>query len=175
MMRRLFHWIVITGIAALTALCLHSCTISYKLNGASIDYTTTKTISFDYIQMKTNLVFNPLEVKLNDDLQKKYAQQTRLQQVDNNGDLQISGAITGYTFASQAVKQDAYASLMRLTVKVKIKFVNKNNKSENFEKEFSAYREFEATEAINDVQEGLCNEMIEELCEEIFNATVANW
>jgi len=174
-MKKFLYPIIACCIMAITAVCLHSCTISYKLNGASIDYTTTKTISFEHIPMKTNLVFTPLEVKLNDDLQKKYATQTRLQQVDGNGDLQISGSITGYQFASQAVKQDSYASLMRLTIKVKIKFVNKNNKAENFEKEFSAFREFDATEAVNDVQEGLCDEMVEELCEEIFNATVANW
>lgn len=159
----------------LAAICLVGCSVKYKLNGASIDYTTTKTISFEYIQMKTNLVFIPLETKLNDELQKKYATQTRLTQVDNNGDLQVGGTITGYTFASQAVKEDAYASQMRLTVRVKIKFVNKNNKAENFEREFSAFREFDASEAVNDVQEGLCDEMIDELVEEIFNATVANW
>lgn len=159
----------------ITAIGVTSCAISYKLNGASIDYETTKTISFERIPIKAAMVYAPLEVTFNDELQAKYANQTKLEQVRSDGDLQLSGAITGYSLAPQAVKQDAYAAETRLTIKVKIKFVNKKNKAENFDKEFSAYRDFDATQMITDVQDGLCEEMVKELVEQIFNATVANW
>ena len=162
-------------ISLITAIGVTSCAISYKLNGASIDYDTTKTISFEYIPIKAAMVYAPLAVNFNDELQAKYANQTKLEQVKSNGDLQLSGAITGYTLTPQAVKQDAYAAETRLTIKIKIKFVNKNNKSDNFDKEFSAYRDFDATQLITDVQDGLCDEMIKEIVEQIFNATVANW
>ena len=152
-----------------------SCTISYKLNGASIDYTTTKTISFEAFPMKAPLVYAPLAVNFNDELTGKFASQTRLEQVRQDGDLQISGAITGYSLSPQAVKADAYAAQTRLTIKVKVTFVNKKNPSEDFEQEFSAYRDFDATRLLTDVQDELCNEMIKELVEQIFNATVANW
>ena len=152
-----------------------SCTISYKLNGASIDYTTTKTISFEAFAIKAPLVYAPLAVNFNDELTGKFASQTRLEQVRQDGDLQISGAITGYSLSPQAVKADAYAAQTRLTIKVKVKFVNKKNPSEDFEQEFSAYRDFDATRLLTDVQDELCNEMIKELVEQIFNATVANW
>lgn len=162
-------------ISLITAIGVTSCAISYKLNGASIDYATTKTISFEYIPIKAAMVYAPLAVNFNDELQAKYANQTKLEQVRSDGDLQISGAITGYTLTPQAVKKDAYAAETRLTVKIKIKFVNKNNKTENFDKEFSAYRDFDATQMITDVQDGLCDEIIKEIVEQIFNATVANW
>lgn len=162
-------------ISLITAIGVTSCAISYKLNGASIDYETTKTISFERIPIKAAMVYAPLEVTFNDELQAKYANQTKLEQVRSDGDLQISGAITGYSLAPQAVKQDAYAAETRLTIKIKIKFVNKKNKTDNFEKEFSAYRDFDATQMITDVQDGLCEEMVKELVEQIFNATVANW
>lgn len=162
-------------ISLITAIGITSCAISYKLNGASIDYESTKTISFEYIPIKAAMVYPPLAVTFNDELQAKYANQTKLEQVKTNGDLQLSGAITGYSLAPQAVKQDAYAAETRLTIKVKIKFVNKANKSDNFDKEFSAYRDFDATQMITDVQDGLCEEMVKELVEQIFNATVANW
>ena len=152
-----------------------SCTISYKLNGASIDYTTTKTISFEAFPIKAPLVYAPLAVNFDDELTGKFASQTRLEQVRQDGDLQISGAITGYSLSPQAVKADAYAAQTRLTIKVKVKFVNKKNPSEDFEQEFSAYRDFDATRLLTDVQDELCNEMIKELVEQIFNATVANW
>lgn len=157
------------------AVLLTSCTVSYKLNGASIDYTVTKTISFENFPIKAALVYAPLAVNFNDELQAKYASQTKLSQVRTDGDLQLSGAITGYSISPTAVKGDAYASETRLTIKIKVKFVNKNNKTENFDKEFSAYRDFDATQLLTDVQDQLCNEMIEEMVEQIFNATVANW
>jgi len=156
-------------------LALTSCYPVYKLNGSSIDYTVTKTISFENFPIKAALVYAPLGVNFNDELQAKYASQTRLSQVKQDGDLQISGAITGYSLTPQAVKSDAYAAETRLTIKIKVKFVNKNNSTENFEKEFSSYRDFDATQLLTDVQDGLCDEMIDELVEEIFNATVANW
>lgn len=152
-----------------------SCSISYKLNGASIDYALTKTISIEDFPIKAALVYAPLAVNFNDELKAKYADQTKLEQVRQNGDLQISGAITGYSLSPQAVKADAYAAQTRLTIRIKVKFENKKNSSENFEKEFSAYRDFDATELLTDVQDSLCNDMIKELVEEIFNATVANW
>lgn len=169
------NYFIFAIISLITAIGVTSCAISYKLNGASIDYATTKTISFEYIPIKAAMVYAPLAVNFNDELQAKYANQTKLEQVRSDGDLQISGAITGYTLTPQAVKKDAYAAETRLTVKIKIKFVNKNNKTENFDKEFSAYRDFDATQMITDVQDGLCDEIIKEIVEQIFNATVANW
>ncbi|MCF0179881.1 MAG: LptE family protein [Bacteroidales bacterium] len=154
---------------------ISSCTISYKLNGASIDYALTKTISFETFPIKAALVYAPLAVNFNDELTSKFASQTKLEQVKSDGDLQISGAITGYSLSPQAVKADAYAAQTRLTIKVKVKFVNQKNSTENFDKEFSAYRDFDATLLLTDVQDGLCEEMVKELVEQIFNATVANW
>ena len=100
---------------------------------------------------------------------------TTAPRIHRDGDLQISGAITGYSLSNQAVNTEAYATVTRLTIKVKIKFVNKNNKSENFEKEFSQYAEFDATQMLTDVQDDLCAELTEKLVDDIFNATVANW
>ena len=167
--------IVVVMAAVLVAVGITACSIKYQLNGASIDYTKTHTISFEYIPIKAPLVYAPLAVMFNDKLQQKYVNQTRLSQVRTDGDLQISGAITGYSLSNQAIGQDAYAKMTRLTIKVKIKFVNRNNKTENFEKEFSQYEDFDATQLLTDVQDGLCDQLTDKLVEEIFNATVANW
>ena len=171
------HAAALVSLLALGALAaaVAACSISYKLNGASIDYATTKTISFELFPIKAPLVYAPLAVRFNDELQAKYANQTRLEQVRQDGDLQLSGAITGYSLSPQAVKSDAYASMTRLTIRVKVKFVSKPTPTDNFEKEFSAYRDFDATQLLTDVQDGLCEEMVDELVEQIFNATVANW
>lgn len=168
-------YLTLTACIGLSLLLWISCTISYKLNGASIDYQTTKTISFETFPIKAALVYAPLAANFNDELQAKFASQTKLQQVKTDGDLQLSGAITGYSLSAQAIQSNAYASITRLTIRVKVKFVCKPTPTNNFEKEFSAFRDFDATQLLNDVQDELCNQMIEELVENIFNASVANW
>ena len=42
-------------------------------------------------------------------------------------------------------------------------------------KSFSAYADFDAMQQLDAVESTLCEEIIEKLCEDIFNATVANW
>ena len=137
-----------------------ACSISYKFNGASIDYTKVKTISIkDFPEALKDI----------------YIRQTRLQMVNNNGDLELEGEITGYELTPMAVKEDAWSSQTKLTITVRVRYSNRTNPDEDFEQSFSAYREFDATRMLQDVQAELCTEIIDELTDQIYNATVANW
>ena len=75
---------------------LSSCSISYKFNGASINYETTKTISVANFPIKAALVYPPLEELFTNSLKNAYTRQTRLQMVSSGGDLQLEGEITNY-------------------------------------------------------------------------------
>ena len=73
---------------------LTACSVSYKFNGASIDYAKTKTISFEnFPNRSVGFVWGPMENMFNTALQDVYLQQTRLTQVRRGGDLQLSGTI----------------------------------------------------------------------------------
>lgn len=154
---------------------LNGCTISYKFNGASIDYNTTKTISIANFPIRAALVYPPLAQAFNLALEDIYARQTRLNIVRNNGDLQVEGEITGYDITPQAVKSDAYASQTRLTVRVRVKYTDTKNPKFSIDETFSAYRDFDSSRLLTEVQDELIKEITEELAELIFNATVANW
>jgi hypothetical protein len=65
--------------------------------------------------------------------------------------------------------------MMQLKMTVKVKFENAKNPSEDFERQFSASREFDASQQLADVQDELVTQIIDEIVEQIFNATVANW
>ena len=65
--------------------------------------------------------------------------------------------------------------MMQLKMTVNVKFENTKNHTEDFERQFSASREFDASQQLNDVQEELVTQIIDEIVEQIFNATVANW
>ncbi len=161
---------------AILLILLTSCTISYKFNGASINYNLIKTISVSDFPIRAALVYPPLEEVFTNSLKDAYTRQTRLQMVDMNGDLQVSGEITGYNLTPQAVGTDAYATMTRLTISVKVTFVNTKDPQFDFEnRTFSAYQDFSSDRMLTDVQDELIEVITEELVELIFNATVANW
>jgi hypothetical protein len=59
---------------------------------------------------------------------------------------------------------------------VKVAFVNRKYPEESFdEKAFSAFADFDAMQQLDAVESTLCEEIVEKLCEDIFNGTVANW
>ena len=111
----------------------------------------------------------------NNALSDKYVSQTKLQQVPRGGDLSLSGEITSYDQGNKSISSDGYSSMMQLKMSVKVKFENAKNPSEDFERQFSASREFDSSQQLNDVQDELVTQIIDEIVEQIFNATVANW
>ena len=170
LMRYRIIFLYILSILAVTA-----CSISYKFNGASIDYTKVKTITIKDFPNQAPLVYPPLSQKFTEALKDIYVRQTRLELVDNNGDLDLEGEITGYDLTPMAVKEDAYASQTKLTITVRVRYANRINPDDDFEQSFSAYREFDANQMLQQVQDQLSEEIIEEWVDQIYNATVANW
>ncbi len=100
---------------------------------------------------------------------------TRLEQVEHDGDMEISGEITGYDISAAAVTADEVAARNKLTVTVKITFTDKKHPEEDFDKSFSAFSEYDSTNTLDAVESSLCQEIIEKLVEDIFNASVAQW
>ena len=74
-----------------------------------------------------------------------------------------------------AVTANEVAAQNRLTVTVKVEFSNKKYPEDDVSQSFSAYSDFDATQSLDAVEATLCEEIVEKLCEDIFNATVAQW
>ena len=155
---------------------LAACTVSYKFNGSSINYDKVKTISFEnFPNRSAAFVWGPMESMFNTALLDIYVQQTRLKQVRQSGDLQLSGEIVNYDAYNKGVGSDGYSTMAELKMTVNVRFVNNANPTENFEQQFSASREYDASLQMSSVQEEKVTQMIKEIVEQIFNATVANW
>ncbi len=120
---------------------------------------------------------NPsLSNEITEALKDKFRRLTKLEQVDEDGDLEIRGEIIGYDVKAMAVTANEVAAQNRLTVNVKISFMNRKYPEDDFDaKSFSAYADFDSAQSLDAVEASLCEEIIEKLCEDIFNATVANW
>ena len=112
---------------------------------------------------------------LNEALNDAFVQQTKLQQVARNGDLHLDGEITAYDQFNKSISSDGYSSLVQLKMTVNVRFTNNTNHDEDFERNFSATRDFDASQSLDSVQEDLVTQMIKEIVDAIFNAAVANW
>lgn len=161
--------------AAVCSLFLTACTISYKLNGSALNYDIYHTIHISEFPIRAALVYPPLQQTFENKLLDAITRQTRLQEVDSNSDLEMSGEITGYSLSPQAVGQDAYATQTRLTISVRVKYSDSKNDANNIDQTFSAYRDFDASLMLTDVQDELCEQICTELVDLIFNATIGSW
>ena len=156
-------------------LLLTACSVSYKFNGASIDYSKTKTIQINEFPIRSAYVWGPMAPLFNNALKDQFANHTRLIQVRRNGDLKIEGEITQYQQRNKSVSAEGYSAQTELSMTVNVRFTNNVNHSEDFERQFTATSTYETTQSLNSVQEELVTQMCKELSDQIFNATVANW
>lgn len=162
-------------VAALLAAVTGGCTVSYKFNGASIDYTKVKSISITDFPNMAELVYAPLSNMFSEALRDKYVRQTKLQLLRTGGDLDVQGEIVGYDYVPLSIGTDALAAQTRLSLTVNVRFMNRQNPEEDFEKSYTASQTFDSNQMLNDVQDELLTLMIEEITDQIYNDTVANW
>ena len=159
----------------LTATTLTSCSVSYKFNGASIDYNKTKTIQINEFPIRSAYVWGPMGPMFNNELRDIFSRSTKLEQVRRNGDLKIEGEITQYSQRNKSVSAEGYSAMTELTMTVNVRFTNNAKHDEDFERQFTATSTYETTQSLNAVQEELVTQMVKEITDQIFNATVANW
>jgi len=170
-MRRLLN----ISLLSLLLLPIISCSIRVSLNGSSINYDLVKSISIEKFPIRCAYVWAPMEAMFYSSLSDSYSNKTKLQVLQRNGDLQLSGEITEYSQLNKAISSDGFSAQTQLKMTVNVRFVNNSNHEEDFEKTFSSTAEFDSSQQLTAVQEELVQEMINDIVDQIFNATVANW
>ena len=147
---------------------------SYSFSGTSIapDVTSISVYTIENRAMKVN---PSLSNTLTNALQDKYRRLTNLEMLPEGGDLEVSGIITNYDVTPTAVTSDEIASQNRLTITVRITYKNNKHEEEDFERSFAAFQDYDSNNSLDAVESGLCEDIVEILVEDIFNATVANW
>ena len=162
-------------LAMIVAMLFTSCSVSYKFNMSSIDYTKTKTIQIAEFPIRSSYVWGPMASIFNNQLKDQYANHTKLSQVKRNGDLKLEGEITKYEQRNKSVSAEGHSAQVELTMTVNVRFTNNVNHQEDFEKQFTASQSYDSNLSLNAVQEELVTQMVKQITEDIFNATVANW
>lgn len=166
---------VVLFLQLIVLLFFSGCQISYKFTGTSINYDQTKTIQFGDFPIRSAYVWMPMHSIFNNELQDVYNRQTKLRQVKRNGDIQLSGEIVDYSQINKGVSADGYSSQTQLKMTVNVRFVNTKKHTEDFEQRFTATADYDSNLQLTSVQEDLVTQMVKDLVDQIFNATVANW
>ena len=169
------HQLIIWLTLVATVVTLSSCMISYRFNGASIDYSKTQSISIADFPNNAAMVNPNLSNNLSEGIRDIYSRQTRLQILRRGGDMELEGEIVDYALTPMAISADNLSAETKLTITIKVRFTNNKAPEESFEKTYSAYQTFDSSRLLTDVQDQLCSEICDDLKDLIFNATLGNW
>ncbi len=168
---------VFAGMLVLVVI-VNACKINYSFTGASIS-PAVKTVFIDFFTNRARVVNPMLSQTFTEAMKDKFVNETGLSMEREQGDLEFSGEITGYEVRPLSVQQsDAgrdFASMNRLTVTVKVVFTNNKDHEQDFNTTFSAYYDWESTRSLNEVESAAVDVIVEQLIDDIFNKSVANW
>ncbi len=163
-------------VAVLVALALGvaGCGI-YSFSGTSIR-PDVHTITIEPVENNAMKVNPSLANNLTESLKDKFKKLTSLEEVEMDGDLVLIVTVESYDVKAQGIAKDETPAQNRLTVTCKATFENVKHPEESFEKKsFAAYQDYDADLTLDEVEESLCDQIIETLVEDIFNASVAQW
>ncbi len=153
---------------------LQTSCLRYKFTGASIP-ADAKTVSVEYFK-NTAPIFNPsLSQQITDMLQDKLVSQTSLKLTEGKGDLQFKGQIIDYVVTPIGVNSQDKSSQNRLTIRVKVEFINEFQEEYSFQETFSRFADYESSQILSAVEPALVPEILELLTDDIFNKAVVNW
>ncbi len=162
-------------LTCLLLVAFNSCKINYSFTGASIP-PGTKTVSIADFPNMAPLINPLLSNTFTEALKDKFMSQTSLQLVQSYGDLQFEGTIVNYNTRPMNIQAGTdQAAQNRLTIGVKVKFINNMDPKANFETTFSRYADYSSDASLQDVENTLVDEIVAELVDDIFNKAVVNW
>jgi hypothetical protein len=173
---------IFQGIILSALLVFYSCSIRYSFTGTNINYEQTKTFSVENFFNDSGGGPANIGQQFTESLKEYYQRNTQLELIRSNGDLQLSGSIARYDITPQATVTSTDPNLpdragqMRLTITVEVEYINTVNEEENLKRSFSFFRDYDPrSTSLLQVESVLIEEIFENIIQDIFTATVANW
>ena len=176
------NWRIKNTLLILTLFCLgfSSCGI-YSFTGASIS-SDIKTMSIQTFYNNAPLGPSNMSAVFTEKIKDYYQQNTSLTLVDEEGDLQLEGAIANYTLtpvapsASQSSDQNDFTSLTRITITVTAAYVNIQDDQYDFDRNFSFFVDFDQNSTdLSSNEDDFVDTIFDQIVLDIFNSSVANW
>ena len=150
-----------------------SCNI-YSFNGASIPVGSSSVKITTFTNNTSNSIPN-LQQILSEKLRDIFLEQTNLNLINEDADLNFIGSVGNYEIKPISLKANETTSQNRLSITVKVKYINNVSDQYNYETSFTRYSDFDGLSNLNDVEIELVELITDQLVEDIFNKAVINW
>lgn len=161
----------------LLILSLSGCKFSANFTGGTVD-ANIKTISIANFANESSLGSPTIAQQFTQQLRNRFQSQSRLTFLETGADVQMSGAIVGYSIIPVAIQGGASggASQNRLEIRVKVKFENQINPSESWEKEFKSFVDAASSVVIaGENERTLVEQVNDQLTQDVFSASLGKW
>jgi len=122
-------------------------------------------------------IFNQFTESLKD----KVRNETKLNLVNGDADIEFSGGITRFDVSYEAPSANDQAiggtsgAFNRLTITVEVNFTYRKDDTKNWKQSFTFYADFEADENLSDVQDEKIKTIFDQILEQIFQKAFGDW
>ena len=160
--------------AFISLFVLIGCTVKYNFTGTGkID---AKTFQVNFFQNNADLIEPGIDRDFTLALQDLIQNQTNLNLVSNGGDLTYEGEIVDYRITPMTATADQQAAQNRLTIRVNVRFTNKKKETDDFERTFEFYKDYDGTQQlVGSALNAAIKEIYDRITQDIFNESLAKW
>lgn len=133
------------------------------------------TIAVRTFSNESELVVAYLSQEFTESLQDEFLRRSRLALTTNDADVEISGTIINYSVTPSAISSGETAAQNRLTISIRVIYDNRVEPGDNWEKTFTKFSDFDATQNFASVERDLIEEVNDQLVAAIFNEVFGKW
>jgi hypothetical protein len=167
-MRQIIYCIAVTFLLTFSGCSVYNFTGTGKIDA--------KTFQVNFFPNNAELIEPGLDRTFTLALQDLIQNQTNLNLVKNSGDLTYEGEITDYRITPMTATADQQASQNRLTIRINVRFTNKNKETDNFEKQFDFFYDYTASQQLTgQTKDAGIKEILDRITQDIFNESLAKW
>lgn len=149
---------------------LSSC--NYSLSGYDIQ---GETIRVNYFENQAPIQSADISRIFTSKLESRIIQQTSLQLIQQDADLEFSGAIVGYRLSPASVSGTETTEQTQLTITVNVEYTNSLDEEKSFNQSFSGSEVYDANRDLASVEADLIDKISEQIVQSIFNRAFIDW
>ncbi|HAE14217.1 MAG: LptE family protein [Chitinophagales bacterium] len=161
----------VTHLSLIMILLFSGC---YTFNGNRIP-DEIESVTVNFFANQSTFVAPSLSQSFTEALKDKMAAETRLYLKDRGGDWEFSGAIVTYQNTPMAPTGNETTALNRLTIGVKVDFVNHKNEQESWNQTFTRFEDYESSKSLAEVEGELIRLITIQLVDDIYLKAASDW